>query len=65
MLTDSVEDVPITPRKRLMNFKIPHVARTSHQRRETVVVARRRLYDDEERERHSSEGEAWSGLSVM
>ena len=62
MLTENIEDVPITPRKRLMNFKIPHVTRTSH-RRETVVASRRRLYDDEERERQSSEGEERLGLS--
>lgn len=59
MLTDGVEDIPVTPRKRLMNFKIPHVTRTS-QRRETVVVARRRLYEGDERERLSSEGKGVS-----
>lgn len=39
-------DTPITPRKRLMNFKIPLVNRGSH-RRNAVMIARRRLYNTE------------------
>ena len=40
------EDTPITPRKRLMNFKIPLVNR-GNQRRDAVIVSRRRLYEEE------------------
>ena len=41
-LSDPSEDTPTTPRKRLMNFKIPFV----RQRRDAVMVARRRLHED-------------------
>ena len=40
------EDTPITPRKRLMNFKIPLVNRGT-QRGDAVIVSRRRLYEEE------------------
>ena len=47
---DGNEETVVTPRKRLMNFKIPFVV--NRQRRDAVMVARRRLYDDDrERDR--------------
>ena len=44
-------DTPITPRKRLMNFKIPLTNRGSH-RRNAVMIARRRLYNTEKDSDH-------------
>ena len=41
---DADVDAPITPRKRLMNFKIPLTNRGTH-RRNAVMIARRRLHD--------------------
>ena len=46
-LKENYEDTPITPRKRLMNFKIPFV----RQRRDAVMVARRRLHDERNKKR--------------
>ena len=52
-LKEDAEDTPTTPRKRLMNFKIPFV----RQRRDVVMIARRRLHDDRrKRRRHEEEG---------
>ena len=43
---DDTGSTPTTPRKRLLNFKIPLTNRSS-QRRDTVMAAQRRLYKDD------------------
>ena len=51
------KDTPITPRKMLLNFKIPLLNRSSHRRSHPSLMARRRLYEEEDREERRREGE--------
>lgn len=50
------QDTPITPRKKLINFKIPLLARGNHRRSHPSMMARRRLYEDEDRDSRKRQG---------
>ena len=56
---EDIHETTVTPRKKLINFKIPLLNRSS-QRRSSQHMARRRLYEEDERETRRREG--WKSL---